>query len=134
MNTLDLNKHVVNRFNKEFLEGGDANILKDIVSEEFVNHTIPAGFPNDVTGLIKFGEILHQGIPDLSITIHEQTAENDLVSSLKTIEGTHLGEMMGKQATGKKVKITVIDMVRLKDGKYVDHWGQNNLMQVMQQL
>ncbi|UZR96181.1 ester cyclase [Chondrinema litorale] len=134
MNTLELNKHVVNRFNKEFLQDGDTSILQDIVSEEFVNHTIPAGFPSDVTGLIKFAEILHQGFPDLSITIHEQTAENDLVSSLKTIEGTHSGELMGKPATGKKVKITVIDMVRLKDGKYVDHWGQNNFMQAMQQL
>jgi hypothetical protein len=28
----------------------------------------------------------------------------------------------------------VMDFVRLRDGKYIEHWGQNNIMQVIQQL
>jgi predicted ester cyclase len=128
------NKNVVVLFNKEFLEKGNTHILKEIVADNFTNHTISGNFPSDVAGLIQFAEILRKGFPDLKVVIHEQIAENDLVSSLKTVEGTHLGEIMGHKPTGKKVKMTVIDMVRVKDGKYVDHWAKNDIMQVVSQL
>ena len=41
---------------------------------------------------------------------------------------------MGHAPTGKKVTMNVIDIVRLKDGKYVEHWGRNDVMQVIQAL
>jgi predicted ester cyclase len=132
--TIENNKNVVIRFNKEFLELGKTNILKEIVADDFINHTASENMPNDVTGLIQFVKMLHQGFPDIQVQIHEQIAENDIVASRKTIRGTHLGEIMGHQPTGKKVTISVMDFVRVKDGKYTDHWGQNNIMQVIEQL
>ena len=132
--TVEENKQIVLRFNKEFLEQGNSDVLKEIVADTFVNHTVPPNFPSDVSGLIQFAAMLHKGFPDLQIIIHEQIGENDLVSTLKTIHGTHSGEIMGKAPSGKKVVINVLDLVRLKDGKYVDHWGRNDFMQVMQQL
>jgi len=128
------NKAVVLKFNKEFLEGGNTAVLQEIVADTFTNHTAPGNFPKDVSGLIQFVAMLHKGFPDLSITIHEQIGEDDLVATPKTINATHLGEIMGHQPTGKKVTINVMDFVRLKDGKYVDHWGMNNIMQMIQQL
>ncbi|MFA5327031.1 MAG: ester cyclase [Prolixibacteraceae bacterium] len=132
--TIENNKNVVIRFNKEFLELGKTDILKEIVADDFINHTAPENMPNDVTGLIQFVKMLHQGFPDIQVQIHEQIAENDIVASRKTIRGTHLGEIMGHQPTGKKVTISVMDFVRVKDGKYTDHWGQNNIMQLIEQL
>ncbi len=41
---------------------------------------------------------------------------------------------MGRLPTGKQVIFNVMDFVRLRDGKYVEHWGQNNIMQLIQQL
>jgi predicted ester cyclase len=134
MNTIAENKEIVLRFNKEFLEGGNTAVLKEIVSDAFINHTAPANFPKDVSGLIEFISVIHKGFPDLHIEIHEQVGEGDLVATRKTIHGTHLGEIMGKPPTGKKVTMNVMDFVRLKDGKYIDHWGRNDIMQVIQGL
>ena len=134
MTTIEQNKMVVTRFNREFLEGGNIEILKEIVSDKFVNHTAPANLAADVTGLIDFVRVLHNGFPDLSVQIHEQLGEGDLVATRKTFTGTHTGEIFGRAATGKKVIMTVIDIVRLENGKYVDHWGKNDLMQVIQSL
>lgn len=133
-NQLEENKKVVVRFNKEFLEGGNKQVLKEIVADDFVNHTLPPGFPNDVKGTIQFVELIRKGFPDLTVHIHEQLAENDVVSSMKTLEGTHLDDFMGYPPTGKKVRFTVIDIVRIKDGKYKDYWGKNDLMQIIRQL
>lgn|SRR5690606_12772660 len=132
--TIEENKKVVIRFNKEFLEGGNAGVLKEIVADTFTNHTAPANFPKDVSGLVKFVEILHKGFSDFSIEIHEQIGEGDMVATRKTITATHTGEIMGHAPTGKRVTMNVMDFVRLKDGKYVDHWGRNDIMQVIQEL
>lgn len=128
------NKQIVLRFNKEFIEEGKEDVLKDIVSDKFINHTIPNNLPNDINGLKQFARILRKGFPDLRVIIHQQVAENDMVTTLKTIEGTHSGEIMGHQPTGRKVKMTVIDMVRIKDGKYIDHWAKNDIIQTIQAL
>lgn len=132
--TVESNKQVVIRFNREFLEKGNLGILDEIISDDFINHTAPGNMPRDINGMIQFVKILHQGFPDLRVEIHEQIGENDLVSSRKTIHGTHLGEIMGHQATGKKVTMSVMDIVRVKNGKYTDHWGQNNIMQIIAEL
>jgi predicted ester cyclase len=70
----------------------------------------------------------------MHIDIHEQLAENDLVATRKVIHAKHTGEIMGHAATGKTVEMNVIDIVRLRDGKYLEHWGRNDIMQVIQSL
>jgi predicted SnoaL-like aldol condensation-catalyzing enzyme len=41
---------------------------------------------------------------------------------------------MGVSATNKPVIIDVIDITRLKDGKFVEHWNVADLGSVMQQI
>ncbi len=128
------NKKIVIRFNKEFLEQGNTEVLKEIVDENFTNHTAAPNFPKDVNGLIQFVNMLHKGFTNMRIDIHEQIGEGDVVATRKTIHATHTGEIMGHAPSGKKVTMNVIDMVKLKDGKYLDHWGRNDVMQVIQSL
>lgn len=128
------NKEVVIRFNKEFLEQGNIEVLKEIVADDFINHTAASTVPNNVEGLKQFIVMLHTGFSDFHVDIYEQIEENDLVATRKTIRATHTGEIMGHTPTGKQVVFNIMDFVRLLDGKYVEHWGQNNIMQVIQQL
>jgi predicted ester cyclase len=128
------NKAVVIRFNKEFLEQGNMDVLKELVADDFINHTAASTVPNNVDGLKEYVSMLHTGFSNFNIEIHEQVAENDIVATRKTIHATHTGTIMGKTATGKRVAINVMDFVQLRDGKYLGHWGRNDVMQVIQQL
>ncbi|WP_118950374.1 ester cyclase [Taibaiella helva] len=132
--TIADNKQVVLRFNKEFIEGGNTAVLDEIVASDFTNHTAVPGIPKDVSGLIQFIGMLRTGFPDLRVEILDQVGEGDLVASRKVLRGTHLGEIMGHAPTGKEVIMNVMDFVRLRDGQYVDHWGRNDVMQVIGQL
>jgi predicted ester cyclase len=78
--------------------------------------------------------ILRTGFPDLSVEILDQVAEGDLVTTRKAIHATHSGDFMGIPPTGKKVIINVIDIIRLREGKYVEHWGMSNIPEVIAQL
>ncbi|MBO9703146.1 MAG: ester cyclase [Sporocytophaga sp.] len=132
--TTSINKATVLKFNKEFLEKGNTEVLKEIVADNFINHSAAGTVPNTIEGMIQLVSMLHKGFSDFKIDIHEQVAENDIVATRKTIYATHTGEIMGHKATGKQVAFSVMDFVRLCDGKYIEHWGQNNMMQVIQQL
>jgi predicted ester cyclase len=52
----------------------------------------------------------------------------------QTWSGTQKGEFMGIPPTGKSVSIGVIDIIRMADGKVMEHWGQMDSMGMMQQL
>lgn len=41
---------------------------------------------------------------------------------------------MGIDATGRPVRIDVIDIVRVVGGRYAEHWGVNTLPVVLAQL
>jgi len=41
---------------------------------------------------------------------------------------------MGIPATGKFIKFMVIEIIQLRDGKYVDHWALADTVSLMQQL
>ena len=133
--TEQANKATVTRFNKEVIEGGNTAAFSQIMASEFVNRSAPPGMPTGPEGMQYFFEqILRPALPDLAVDIHSQVAEGDWVTTRKTIRGTHRGPLMGLPATNKAVSIDVIDMIRLKDGRYVEHWGVTNLAEVLAQL
>lgn len=132
--TLEQNKQVVIKFNKEFFESGNTEITKELLSDSFTNHTAPPNAPKDASVMINFITVFHKSFSNISVQIDEVLAEADKVSLRKTISATHTGEFMGKTATGKTVEMNVIEIDILKDGKITDHWSRNDFMQVVQGL
>jgi predicted ester cyclase len=132
---LKRNKAVVVRFNKEVIENGDEAAFRELIAADFVNRTAPPGAPAAPEGMIHtFNRVLRPAFPDLRVEIHDQIAEADKVMTRKTLRGTHRGEIFGIPATGREVEIDVIDIVRLRDGLYAEHWGINTLSVVLVQL
>ncbi|WP_342647450.1 ester cyclase [Mucilaginibacter sp. CSA2-8R] len=129
------NKAVVRRFNEEVIEEGNIDSFNTLMDEHFINHSAPTGADNGPAGMINtFNNILRPAMPDLKVTIYQQVAEGDLVTTRKTISGTQTGELMGIAPSGKKISIDVIDIVRIKNGKYVEHWGINTLPVILAEL
>ncbi|HZY48198.1 MAG TPA: ester cyclase [Devosia sp.] len=135
MSELDRNKAVVRRFNERVIEALDEAAFRDLMAPGFVNHSAPPGAPTGADGMWNtFANVLHPAFPDLRVTIEDQVAEGDKVVTRKTIAGTHRGALMGIAPTGRAVSISVIDIVRIEDGRYAEHWGVNTLPAVLAQL
>jgi predicted ester cyclase len=131
----DDNKAVVVRFNKEVIEAGQPAAFAELMAPGFVNRSAPPGTPAGPEGMQYFFEkLLRPALADLRVEIHQQLAEGDWVATRKTISGTHRGELMGVAATGKPVRIEVFDLVRVENGRYVEHWGQTSLAEALAQL
>jgi len=52
----------------------------------------------------------------------------------KNFRGTHQGEFMGVAPTGRQVEFAVIDILRLDQGKVVEHWAVQDRLALMQQM
>jgi len=129
------NKNVVKRFNVEVIEKGSEPAFRELMSDDFVNRTAPPGAPNGPASMWNmFQNVLRPAFPDLTVEIHEQLEDGDRVVTRKTIRGTHEGAFFGIAPTHKKVEIQVIDIVRVKDGKYAEHWGVNTLGATLAEL
>lgn len=129
------NKAVVRRFNQEVIAEGNLESFKELMDEQFVNRSAPESMDNGAAGMLYFfNEILRPAMPDIHVTIHQQVSEGDLVTTRKTISGTQTGVLLGIPATGRVVNIDVIDIVRVKDGRYFEHWGITSLPEVLSQL
>ncbi|WP_207536175.1 ester cyclase [Desertivirga arenae] len=126
------NKAIVRRFNQEVIASWNEDSFNVLMNENFVNHSAPEGMDNGPQGMrYFFNEILRPAISDIKVTVHKQLAEGDWVTTRKTISGTHTGPLLNIPATGRLVSINVIDIVRLKDGKYLEHWGLTTLPELL---
>ena len=72
--------------------------------------------------------------PDIQVTVEDQVAEGDKVSTRRTWQATHRGTYRGIAATGKAVKWTQISIVRLFEGRIVEDWPVADELSVLQQL
>lgn len=59
--TVEKNKQVVIKFNKEFFESGNTEITKELLAGNFLNHTAPPGAPTDASVMIQFITGFHKG-------------------------------------------------------------------------
>ncbi|MFC3164665.1 ester cyclase [Ciceribacter thiooxidans] len=129
------NKEVVRRFNIEVIQNRNEAEFHALMAPDFVNHSAPPGMPNGPESMWNtFQNVLRPALSDLKVTIHDQIAEGDKVTTRKTISGVHSGTLMGIPATGRGVAISVIDIVRVEDGRYAEHWGLNTLSNVLAAL
>ena len=133
--TTEENKSIVRRFNKEFIEGGDMAAFDEIISPDFINHTAPPGTPTGGEGVVYFfNHMLKPAFSQFTVEIHDQVAEGDLVTTRKSFHGVHTGEFFGVPASDRAVKMDVIDIIRLRDGRFVDHWGILDMQNVIAQI
>lgn len=128
-------KAVVRRFNMEVIQEGNEATFHALMDPDFVNHAATPGAPNGPESMWNtFQNILRPALSGLTVNIHDQIAEGDKVTTRKTITGVHTGPLLGVPATGREVSISVIDIVRVKEGRYAEHWGLNTLPMVLAEL
>ena len=128
------NKSIVRRVVEEAQSRGDMRVVDELFSPDFVDHNALPGVPATRAGVKLVFSMFRAAFPDLRATIHQQIAEEDLVTTRKTLSGTHQGDFLGLPPTGKHVDIAVIDILRVSNGQITDHWNIVDQLGVMQQL
>ena len=127
------NKAVVRRFVEES-NRANLSAYDQLLADNFVDRSMPPGYPNDREGQKQFAAMLNVAFPGGTQTVDDLVSEGDKVVMRWTARGTHAGEFMGIPATNRQVTVTGIDIYRVVGDKIVEHWGEWDGLGMMQQL
>jgi steroid delta-isomerase-like uncharacterized protein len=128
------NKSVIRRFVDEVQNKKDWGVYDELNDPEFVNHSAPPGIPSDREGGKVYLGAFFNAFPDCHFTVDDMIAEGDQVVTKKTFTGTHKAEFAGIPATGKRVTLQFVDIMRVRDGRIIEHWLSMDQLSFMQQL
>lgn len=135
--TLEENKEIVRRMLDDAFNAQNLDLLKEVVSPEFLGRSLTVFPPADEHGIEdrrKTYEAFYTAMPDVHAETLEMIAEGDLVVVRDRFTGTHTGDFAGYPPTGNKVDYTVIHIYRIADGKIVDDWTLLDSLTLMQQM
>jgi steroid delta-isomerase-like uncharacterized protein len=121
-------------FVEEVFNKGNMAYIDQYVAPDFVDHTPSPEQEPGTAGLKKMFTEWHAAMPDMKASVINVITQGDLVAMQVSMSGTQTGPMMGMPATGKKMDITGVDILRMKDGKAVEHWGYSEEAKMMMQL
>lgn len=131
--TTEQNKKIILRLFKEGVTEKKFQVFDEYISDNFINHGIPYAQPGP-KGFKAVVQQFLQGFPDMKITVLEIVAEGATVATRGYLTGTHNGEFMGINATGKTVRIDYIDFWKLHNGKCIENWVQMDMTGLMKQI
>jgi len=133
---LESNKEVIRKYFKAIDEegkNGNAEILNEFLSEDFVEHNPAPGIPPTRDGWKQLFKMFAEATPGYHV-IDDLIAENDKVVAHVTAFGKHVGTIFGIPATNKDFSMKGIVIWRLKNGMITEHWAQSDMLGMMMQL
>ena len=98
---------------------------------------IRSPLPLDVTGAQALKLVfttLNRAYPDVHVTVEDMIAEGDKVVMRNSVTGTHDGEYLGIQPTGKSVTYNEIFIFRFRNGRIAETWGVVDVLAQLRQL
>ena len=130
---------VIERF-AAALSAHDMSAFADLYAEDVVNHQRSAAAPAPPAGkspkqaTLAFFQARLTGIPDLRVSIETMVASGDKAAASFVYEGAHGGVYYGVAPTGRPLRFTSCDILRVRDGRIVEHWGMGDIAGVLAQL
>jgi predicted ester cyclase len=116
------------------IENGDSATISGLIASDAVDHEGPNG--TEVKGgpnIVHMLSDMHNHIKDLKFDVLSDAAKGDYVFSMVQIKGTTNDNSWGTPA-GTKMDSKGVDVVKIRDGKMVEHWGfmdPNDMMKMM---
>jgi predicted ester cyclase len=80
--------------------------------------------------------MFRRAFPDSCFTVEGMSmmAEGDKLATRKTFRGTHEGQFMGIPPSVRSVSMGLMNIVRICEGRVVEHWSMGDTLGMMQQL
>src|SRR5690348_3157085 len=110
-------RHIEEAFNKQ-----NRAVLDETLSDNYVNHTNPPGWPLGREGHRQILALYHAAFHEFHYAIEHEVAEGDMVVVRGTYTGTHTGAFFGIPATGVQITTTGIHLWRIANNQIAEHW------------
>lgn len=118
----------------EILASGDLDRLAEVFAADVVDHDPAPDQAPGVAGIIDFWKTFTTAFPDLQVTPKVVSADDEHVTAVLELVGTHQGDFLGHAATGTRISTRGIQVGRFEDGRLVERWGASDELGILQQI
>jgi len=116
----------------EMLNTHAPDLVDRFVGETYRNHNAFVADGREANR--QFLAAFFAALPYLSASMEDLVVSGDRVVGRFVYRGTHTGELMGIPASGNAVEMRSIDIWRVEDHMFVEHWDELNLLEMFQQM
>lgn len=129
-------KALERRLYEEYNKGKAAvlAVIDELYATDTVQHSSTG---EDIRGIKNYKQHVSEfsgAFPDLHFTIDDMVAEGDKVAVRLTTTGTNKGAFKGIPPTNKKVTVSMIQIDRIAEGKFIEGWSRYDTFGLMKQL
>lgn len=118
----------------EVLNNGNFDLLDELLTTDYVEHSPQFGMPPTREGLKRSLVALKTAFPDIRYTIEDSIDCGDRIVHRLSATGTMKGEFMGMPPTGKRAAWTEIHIGRSVNGRLTEHWALVDQLDMLVQL
>ncbi len=126
---------IASRWIEEGWQEGNSGVVDELHDASFVDHC-PSGRAPDREGFKQGIHELYAAFPDFHATAEDLVvdAATGKVAIRWSATGTHRGHFMGIAPTGRSIKFSGIEIIRVENGRIVERWGEWDGIDLLQQL
>jgi len=129
----DRNERIARRIPEELATEGNLDLVEELYAEDAVEHD-PFGDHSGRAAIRESMECILAAFPDFSATVEDVIADGDTVAMRVMLRGSHEGEFMGVEPTGREFEVGNMVFTRLDDGKIAERWVQPDTLGLLRQL
>lgn len=136
--TVAENKRSFRMIPERIYNRAEVELSPSVMTDDYIEHIpLPPGFSTGRAGFDQFVRMFRVAVPDLRYTVTRFTpddliGEGDRVVHHVEGHGTHLGELFGIPPSGRSLDWTETHIGRYTDGMLVEHWGQIDVLRILQ--
>jgi predicted ester cyclase len=128
-------ERIFRRLIEEGFNGGDLTVADAVTSPDLAEHQdFGPGHAAGAEGVRAVISSLRRAFSDFHLAIEDLVVSGDCAWARMSATGTHDGPFMGHPPTGRRMRIDVFDVIRVADGRMVEHWGVPDRLGVLMQL
>jgi predicted ester cyclase len=111
----------------------DASKMAEIYVDNYLERS--GRNPSGIAAVTQNWQQQFAAMPDLQVVVHDVIASGDKVVARVTYSATHTTPFFGGIApTGKSLSIGTIDIWRIENGKFAEHWDQVDYLGLQRQM
>ncbi|ERF82912.1 ester cyclase [Bradyrhizobium viridifuturi] len=106
----------------QFWNSGDEAVLKAAISDNFIDHTLPAGRPQGPQGPAFASKNFRSAVPDLSVEVVKMIVAGDYVTVHMQFRGHFTGSFGTAKGSGQPIDFIATDLLKVTGGRVTDNW------------
>src|SRR5215470_929775 len=110
----------------------DTSSFADIHTESYIQHS--GRSPNGLAAQIENFRGIFSRMPDVQARVEDRIIAGDKVVARMTFSATHTEPLQGIAPTGRRFTLRTIDIWRVENGKFAEHWDIVDFLGLQKQL